>query len=419
MGVVMALNFFSEHDNNHPIQGGNYMGGSYHWHKPASRFYISVYWQGKHYKIWKYNGEPIWHEKTANKLLSKIRAEIDDGVFLLQSYMPDSPISLGKYSRQWLSSLSLTPATMDFYRKEINYSVKYFGEDFDIRKFMFSKLQIFYNELPLTIKGKYHALNTLKTMLRFAYQDELIKKMPPFPKLPLENNQDIKYLSFDEQQTVISHIPEPDRPIFEFAMEFGLRIGEVIGLQKDCIAHDEVIIKRTMGKGGLRQCTKTGKNRVYGLTDRAKEILNRLPLSPSPYVFNRNGQTYSWKMLTIRWRKACKDSGISINLYNGIRHSLGGQLMDAGVELLMVSDILGHTDPKTTKKYCHRSKPTITNVLQFRGRLEDVQRTKLQEKTLIESKENWSGRVDLNHRPSEPHSDTLPDCATPRHAATC
>jgi hypothetical protein len=23
--------------------------------------------------------------------------------------------------------------------------------------------------------------------------------------------------------------------------------------------------------------------------------------------------------------------------------------------------------------------------------------------------------VDLNHRPSEPHSDTLPDCATPRH----
>ena|GEM_PF-2318677 len=29
--------------------------------------------------------------------------------------------------------------------------------------------------------------------------------------------------------------------------------------------------------------------------------------------------------------------------------------------------------------------------------------------------EKWSGRVDLNHRPSEPHSDTLPDCATPRH----
>ena len=35
---------------------------------------------------------------------------------------------------------------------------------------------------------------------------------------------------------------------------------------------------------------------------------------------------------------------------------------------------------------------------------------------LLKFNKNWSGRVDLNHRPSEPHSDTLPDCATPRHA---
>ena len=26
----------------------------------------------------------------------------------------------------------------------------------------------------------------------------------------------------------------------------------------------------------------------------------------------------------------------------------------------------------------------------------------------------WSGRLDLNQRPPEPHSGTLPDCATPR-----
>ena len=27
----------------------------------------------------------------------------------------------------------------------------------------------------------------------------------------------------------------------------------------------------------------------------------------------------------------------------------------------------------------------------------------------------WSGRLDLNQRPPEPHSGTLPDCATPRY----
>ena len=29
----------------------------------------------------------------------------------------------------------------------------------------------------------------------------------------------------------------------------------------------------------------------------------------------------------------------------------------------------------------------------------------------------WSGRLDLNQRPLEPHSSALPVCATPRHAA--
>jgi len=146
---------------------------------PAKRYFVSLYWDGKRNKIWRYNGEPIWHEKTANKLLSKIRAEIDDGCFLLKSYLPDSPISLGQYSKQWLKALSVSPATLKFYTKAIQHAVDYFGEAQDIRKFSFSKLQIFYNELPLTIKGKYHVLNTIKTMLKFAYHDEIIKRMPP------------------------------------------------------------------------------------------------------------------------------------------------------------------------------------------------------------------------------------------------
>ena len=349
------------------------MSGSYHWHEPAKRFFISVYWDGKRNKIWRYNGEPIWHEKTAQKLLNKIRAEIDDGDFLLKSYLPDSPISLGKYSAQWLKSLSVAPATLSFYTKAMKHVTEYFGEDQDIRKFSFSKLQIFYNELPLTVKGKYHVLNTLKTMLKFAYHDEIIKRIPPFPTLTQGQQREIKYLTFEQQQEVIKNIPLEDRPIFEFAMEYGLRIGEVIGLQKDCISETEITIKRAMSEGGLRQSTKTNRIRTYGKTERAKEILDNLPLVASPFVFNHNGKPYSWKMLTTRWRASCKAVGIEINLYNGIRHSLGCQLINQeGVDMDMVRDILGHTNSKMTERYAQRSKPTLTNVLQFRGRVRET-----------------------------------------------
>ena len=174
------------------------MGGSYHYHELAKRYYVSIYWEKKPHKIWKYNGEPLWHEKTAAKLLNKIRAEIDDGTFNLRSYFPESPLSLKSYAETWLRASMASPATIKFYRKAIARVVDYFGPEFDIRKFTHGKLQVFYNELSLSEKGKYNVLSTLKTMLHFAYQDELIKKVPPFPKMPLGLPQEIAYLASPE-----------------------------------------------------------------------------------------------------------------------------------------------------------------------------------------------------------------------------
>jgi integrase len=344
------------------------MSGSCHYNEGSKRWFISLYWQGKRYKIWKYNGEPLWAEKTAQKLVSRIRTEIDDGTFLVKAYLPDSPVSLKEISKAWFSVLSVTPATKKFYEKAISHSIKYFGEDQDIRKFHHSQLQTFYNDLHLTIKGKYHVLNTLKTMLRFAYQDEIIKKVPPFPKLPQAQKDEIKYLTYEEQEKVLSLIK--DREIFELAMIYGLRIGEICALQKDCITETEIIISRAVSNGKLEDNTKTKKTRRYGITPRAREILDSLPKQFSPYVFVRpDGKPFTWKALTKRWRTATKKAGIAINLYNGIRHSLGCQLMDENIEMEMVRDILGHSSTNTTRMYAKRSSASMTNVLQFRGNL--------------------------------------------------
>jgi len=33
------------------------MKGSHHYHEPAKRWYVSLYWDGKKNKVWKYNGD--------------------------------------------------------------------------------------------------------------------------------------------------------------------------------------------------------------------------------------------------------------------------------------------------------------------------------------------------------------------------
>lgn len=348
------------------------MGGSCHYHEPAKRWYVALYWQGKRYRIWRYNGEPIWHKKTADKLLNKIRSEIDSHTLNIKAYLPDSPLSLAIFADQWLKASTASEATKKYYRKAINKSIEYFGPFFDIRYFTHSKLQIFYNSLDLSVKGKYNVLSVLKTMLHYAHNDELIAKVPPFPALPLGLPEEIRYLTYDQQRAVINAIQERHRPIFEFAMEYGLRIGEVLALQKDCVTDHEIIIKRAISDGELRQTTKTNRARIFGVTARAREILGKQKSfqgeAISPYVFTRkDGTPYTWKGMTKRWKTACRKAGVSINLYNGIRHSLGGQLMDQGVGIEMVRDILGHTSTNMTRRYAVRSSRVMTNVLEFRG----------------------------------------------------
>jgi integrase len=347
------------------------MGGTYYYHAPAKRYCVRLYWDGKDNRIWRYNGEPIWHEKTAEKLLSKIRAEIDDGRFILQSYFPNNPLSLKKFSEAWLNASTVCPATKKFYEKSSKKAIAYFGSDFDIRNFTHSKLQTFYNDLNLSIKGKYNILSALKTMLNFAVKDNLIPKLPPFPTLPMGLPEDIKYLTYEQQQTVLSHIPERHRPIFEFAMEYGLRIGEVTALKWDCVTDKEVIIRRSISNGKLRETTKTGSVRKYGLTQKGMGTITLLHRGVGGnFVFKRDerGTAYTRKVLSVAWRNACKRSGIHINLYNAFRHSLGCQLLDAGVDLEMVRDVLGHTSTNMTRRYAKRSQSRITEILEFRCR---------------------------------------------------
>jgi len=136
-------------------------------------------------------------------------------------------------------------------------------------------------------------------------------------------------------------------------MEYGLRIGEVRALKKDCINGTHVIIQRSFSQWELRETTKTYRVRRLPLTARALEILKTARPSFSEYLFSFDGKRpyYERKMREL-WKSACEVAGIKINQKNAIRHSLGCQLLDNGVDLEMVRDIYGHTSTNMTRKIC-------------------------------------------------------------------
>lgn len=87
----------------------------------------------------------------------------------------------------------------------------------------------------------------------------------------------------------------------------------------------------------------------------------------SPFVFVRDdGKPYTSKNLNKIWHDACDKVEINIKMYNGVRHSLGCQLLDMGYDLSLVQDQLGHTKPEMTRRYAKRAPKILADALEKR-----------------------------------------------------
>ena len=92
--------------------------------------------------------------------------------------------------------------------------------------------------------------------------------------------------------------------------------------------------------------------------------MDNIHLHVSPFVFVRDDhKPYTSKNLNKIWHEACDKAEIHIKLYNGVRHSLGCQLLYMGCEMDIVRQQLGHTKIEMTQRYAKRSNAVLTKTL--------------------------------------------------------
>ena len=348
-----------------------FSGGSIQRH--GNRYYVQLYWNGVTEKFWSVLIQGQWHpiksQENGEKLLRAIQEDIDrdrEG-FDPRSFRPSNPLSLIQYVQTWLEQIDVTVKTKRDYKTAIiKYAIPFFGSDKDIRKFKKAELTSFQRSIQGSEKWRYNVMGALKSMIRWAYSNEEIKHIPPFPKMSMGESPEIEYLTLDQQEKILAYIPPQDAPVFRFAMEYGLRVGEVRALKRDAIKDDKIYIKRAFSENELWERTKTGEIRAPELTPYAKEIIKG-QTQIGPFLFVRHdGQPYTNKNLNAIWRKASEAVGIKIKLYNAIRHSLGCQLLDEGQDLSLVQEILGHKNQSMTRRYAKRTAKRIGQVLSMR-----------------------------------------------------
>lgn len=181
-------------------------------------------------------------------------------------------------------------------------------------------------------------------------EDNPVKKV----KLFKENNQRVRYLHEEELTTLLSNSAAPLRAIILFAVNTGMRKGEIQNLEwTDVNFQDSYLVVRE---------TKNNESRYVPMNQAVKDVFLSVRKHPeSPYIFcAKDGKPYNFRK---SFETALTNSGIFDFRFHDLRHTFASRLAMRGVDLNTIRELLGHKSLDMTLRYSHLSRDHKTRAV--------------------------------------------------------
>ena len=124
-----------------------------------------------------------------------------------------------------------------------------------------------------------------------------------------------------------------------------------------------------VGKNIIQRTTKTASGkRVIPLNSRAVDAIQHLKaqqVAGCPYVFaTQTGEYLSYRNLLATMESACEAAGVEHRGLHALRHSFASNLYARGVEVKIISKLLGHASVEITyNRYIHFFEGDIDDTL--------------------------------------------------------
>ncbi|WP_167470117.1 tyrosine-type recombinase/integrase [Vreelandella andesensis] len=130
---------------------------------------------------------------------------------------------------------------------------------------------------------------------------------------------------------------------------------------------------------------KSGKVRFVPLSDAAINLLCELkPKSKSAYIFANPKTQKPYVNFYHSWNTARKEAGITNIRIHDLRHTYASYLVNIGIPIYEVKEILGHANIATTQRYAHLSHATLLEATnQLAGHVNNSLRGTLESGTII------------------------------------
>jgi site-specific recombinase XerD len=264
-----------------------------------------------------------------NKILKKIETELK-----LRGFSSQTIKMYKLYNRHFLEFSEINPQEV--------------SED-DIKLYLAEKISE-KNASPRTI-------GLIKSALLFYYNELLGNKFEiktPKVKRPIP-----VVLTKDEIEQLFSVIKnQKHKLLLKLYYSSGLRLSEAINLKKKDLDFNENVVWIRDGKGGKDRMSIVSENLIKEL----KEFTQYK--EDNQFIFtNKKGNPLSARSVQLVIEKAKEKAKLSKDIHiHTLRHSFATHLLEAGVDIRYIQELLGHADLSTTQIYAKVSNEQLKKI---------------------------------------------------------
>ncbi len=199
------------------------------------------------------------------------------------------------------------------------------------------------------------ALSSIKFLYREALKDLItihLKFAKRPKKLPI-------VLSKQEIERIIEATQNrKHRLMIALAYGCGMRVSEVVNVRVQDVATEELTVHIKGAKGK--------KDRISVLPQKHTDDLRNAMAGKqgSDYLFesNRTGKLTTTSLQKV-FREILKKTGITKPAtFHSLRHSFATHLLENGVDIRYVQELLGHSNIRTTQRYTHVTNPNLKRI---------------------------------------------------------
>lgn len=173
------------------------------------------------------------------------------------------------------------------------------------------------------------------------------------PREEIENLLNHMYQCLNETDKVLRKYMLRNVAVIEVLFATGARVYEISNIREDSINLNTGVI-RLMGKGGKDRYVQISNPSILEVLKKYYDV-NEQAIKKSGYFFVNNRESrYTEQSIRLMLKKYKKQAGIERNITpHMFRHSFATYLIEEGVDVSCVQQILGHSSIKTTQIYIH------------------------------------------------------------------